>query len=292
VTNASPTETLRIGGVPEHFNIPWRLALAAPLTLGGIPVSWQDCPSGTGQMCRALEAGELDVAILLTEGIVKHIHGGGTARIVGTYTASPLTWGVHVAADGPIRTMAQLQGARYAISRPGSGSNLMAALDAAQRGWPEPDYVPVGDLAGGVRALEAGTADAFMWEKTMSLPFVLDGQWRRVADFAGPWPAFVVAASPSGLQKAEGRLPDLLERVDAECRGARERIAETAETIRDDYRIPAEAVLDWLDETQWDCRATVSATMLDHVAQTLGDAGILARRLPAAEMVAPSTELR
>ena len=291
MTSDEPRDSLRIGGVPEHFNIPWRHALRDPIEIDGLTVSWQDCPSGTGQMCRAMAAGALDVAVLLTEGIVKHIHAGGKARIIGTYTASPLTWGVHVAAEGPIANMESLRGARYAISRPGSGSNLMAALDAAQRGWPEPSYVAVGDLAGGLEALAANEADAFMWEKTMSLPFVIDGKWRRVAEFEGPWPAFVIAATPAAIERAQAALSQLVERVAGECVAARARLGETAESIRDEYRIPPEAVLAWLHETEWDCRLSVSSSMLATVTKILNDARILEHSLEPGALVAPGTEM-
>ncbi len=276
-----------IGGVPEHFNIPWHMVLNGE-PLRDLPVKpvWRDFPGGTGAMCRALASGELDLAVLLTEGIVKHIHGGGAARIVGTYTETPLVWGVHVAADGPIQSMDDLQNGRYAISRVGSGSNLMAALDAAQRGWEAPNYVIVGNLEGGRTALADDSADAFMWEKTMSLPVVIDGEWRRVADFAGPWPAFVIAASESAMTRGLDWLPILLDRVHAACDAADADHAKTSEFIGDSYRIPTNDVLAWLDETTWACRPKASLSMLENVSAILLDAGILEHQMPAAELVA------
>lgn len=276
-----------IGGVPEHFNIPWHMVLNGE-PLEGLPVKpvWRDFPGGTGAMCRALASGGLDLAVLLTEGIVKHIHAGGAARIVGTYTDTPLVWGVHVAKGGEIRSMEDLKDARYAISRFGSGSNLMAALDAAQRGWDEPSYVIVGNLEGGREALADGSADAFMWEKTMSLPVVLDGDWRRVADFAGPWPAFVIAASERALKRGLDWLPGLLEQVHAACAEADADHDATSAFIGDSYRIPTDAVLGWLDETKWACRPTVSETMLAEVSAILLDAGILEHTMPSSELIA------
>jgi len=60
---------LRIGSVPEHFNLPWRLAISSgSLDTDELRTKWTDFPSGTGEMVRALNADEVDIAILLSEG--------------------------------------------------------------------------------------------------------------------------------------------------------------------------------------------------------------------------------
>src|SRR5262245_66047978 len=118
---------IRIGGVPEHFNLPWHLALQArrfaPL---GVDVSWRDYAGGSGAMAKALRDGELDAALLLTEGAVAAVADGVPLEIASLYTDSPLVWGVHVPAASKFRAVGELAGARYAISRMGSGSHLMA----------------------------------------------------------------------------------------------------------------------------------------------------------------------
>lgn len=282
-----PARSVTIGGVPEHFNVPWHMALGdEPAPVAGVQPVWRDYPGGTGEMCSDLASGALDVAVLLTEGIVKHIDGGGAARIIGTYTATPLVWGVHVAADGPVATMEDLRGATYAISRYGSGSHLMAQLDAAQRGWPEPAFEVVGDLAGGRAALSEGRAHAFMWEKTMTLPLVYDGTFRRVADFAGPWPAFTIAASADAVDAGLSWLPPLLAQVRAACLAAEQDRAATVAFIGDSYAIPADDIVAWLDETRWRCEPTVAPSMLDGVVEILADAGILSGRPSAGELIA------
>ena len=52
-------------------------------------------------MTKALRDESIDVAILLTEGIVADLHRGNPSKIVGTYVGTPLTWGVHVPAGSP-----------------------------------------------------------------------------------------------------------------------------------------------------------------------------------------------
>ena len=88
---------LRVGGVPEHFNTPWHTAIAAGrFDQLGLQIEWQDYPGGTGAMASDLRRGELDLAVLLTEGIVTELHHHSHSKILATYVRTPLTWGVHV----------------------------------------------------------------------------------------------------------------------------------------------------------------------------------------------------
>ena len=42
-------KTVRIGGVPEHFNYAWYIALKNnAFKAQGIDLCWVDCPGGTG----------------------------------------------------------------------------------------------------------------------------------------------------------------------------------------------------------------------------------------------------
>ena len=62
--------SIRVGGVPEHFNSPWHQAIASgEFTAAGLDVSWTDYSLGTGAMCKAVASGEIDVAVVLTEGV-------------------------------------------------------------------------------------------------------------------------------------------------------------------------------------------------------------------------------
>jgi hypothetical protein len=50
-----------------------------------------------------LRDGETDIAVILTEGIVKDIVAGNQSKIVQVYVQSPLIWGIHVAANSNIK---------------------------------------------------------------------------------------------------------------------------------------------------------------------------------------------
>ena len=73
--------TIRLGGVPEHFNLPIHLAIEnGAFEKAGIDLQWTTFKGGTGQMTKALREGEVDACILLTEGIIKDIIAGNRLK--------------------------------------------------------------------------------------------------------------------------------------------------------------------------------------------------------------------
>lgn len=109
--------TLTIAGVPEHFNLPWHLSIENnEFEQQNIDLQWTDIPEGTGKLCQMLRNGETDIAVILTEGIVKDIVAGNPSKIVQIYVQSPLIWGIHVAANSPYQTIDDLENKIVAIS--------------------------------------------------------------------------------------------------------------------------------------------------------------------------------
>jgi ABC-type nitrate/sulfonate/bicarbonate transport system substrate-binding protein len=248
------TVPLRIAGVPEHFNLPWRQRawLDATQPWAYEKINYVEAAAGTGAMASALANDEVDIAILLTEGAVLDIARGGRHRIVKVYVDTPLEWGIHVAANGPIRDVADVQGKRYAISRKGSGSHIMAAVHAASESWPTDQlrYVQIDTLKGARQALPAGKADVFFWEKTMTHPCVEAGEFRRVGVFQSPWPSFVVCASKRCLERDGQRVFDLMTDINSLSAGLQSN-ADAAQLISNAYGITADAADKWLAHTTW-----------------------------------------
>nr|MBX2827333.1 ABC transporter substrate-binding protein [Flavobacteriaceae bacterium] len=107
-----------IGGVPEHFNLPWYLTLRnKEYHEEGINLRWKDFYGGTGQMCKALREKEIDMAVILTEGVIRDIINGNACKIVQVFVASPLIWGIHVAKNSNYYKVSDLKGTAAAISR-------------------------------------------------------------------------------------------------------------------------------------------------------------------------------
>lgn len=187
-----------LGGVDEHFNLPIHLAMErGDFEKAGVQVQWKTFAGGTGQMTRALQNGEADVCILLTEGVIAAINAGLQARIVAAFTDSPLIWGVHTASDSRVDQYDDIFDKHYAISRWGSGSHLIAMVDAQTKGKPlrRDQLIVTGNLEGARLSLRTKETEVFYWEKFTTKPYVDRGELRRVGEFLTPWPAWMIAAS-------------------------------------------------------------------------------------------------
>ena len=246
-------KTIKIAGVPEHFNLPWHLCIEnGEFENAGINVEWTDVPEGTGKLCQMLRDGETDVAVILTEGIVKDIAAGNASKIVQVYVQSPLIWGIHVGAASGFKTLADLKNGKVAISRYGSGSHLMAFVNAQNEGWDpsQLQFEVINTLNGAVEALTNGTADYFMWERFMTKPIVDKGIFRRVADCPTPWPSFVIAVRNEVLENnadAIGTVLDIINQTTADFK----EIPSIDRTLAERYGQKTEDIADWLQLTQW-----------------------------------------
>ncbi|VAV86227.1 FIG00930805: hypothetical protein [hydrothermal vent metagenome] len=189
--------TINIGGVPEHFNLAWYLTLkAGAYKKVGINLRWKDYYGGTGQMCNALRNKDIDIAVILTEGIVKDIIAGNPSKIVQVFVKSPLIWGIHVANNASYKTIEDLRGTKAAISRFGSGSHLMSYINAQNNDWDietDLNFEIVKNLEGAIQHLTNGSADYFLWEKFTTKPLVDNHTFRRLGDCPSPWLCFVIA---------------------------------------------------------------------------------------------------
>jgi len=127
--------TIRLGGVPEHFNLPIHLAKEkGSFEERGIDLQWTTFKGGTGQMTKALRNDEVDACILLTEGVITDIIRGNAAKLISIYVKTPLCWGIHTGANNTLDNYTDIFSKTYGISRFGSGSHLMAIVDANSKG--------------------------------------------------------------------------------------------------------------------------------------------------------------
>ena len=203
-------------------------------------------------MTSGLEEKQLDIAIVLAEGGIASVLKGNPCSVVKTYIESPLIWGIHVAAKSEIDSIEQIQGKRYAISRFGSGSHLMAIVDAAERQWETDDlkFEKIGNLDGARKALADGDADIFFWERFTTAPFVDSGEFRRVGERRTLWPAFVILVRDEILNQRASDIKKLLEIVNESAKGLMGS-PEACELISQRYKLKLNQVEEWFAQTQW-----------------------------------------
>jgi len=278
--------TVRVGGVPEHFNSPWHIAIeTGAFARAGLDVQWTTIDTGTGTMCKALAAGEIDIAVALTEGVVADIAKGGNHRILGVYIDAPLIWGVHVASSSRFNSVESLKNGNFGISRYGSGSHLMACVQAECRGWnPATDlsFTVVGNLDGARASMAKGEADAFMWEKFTTKPHVDSGEWRMAGAFETPWPCFVASASndfmSSRSEACATMMKVLAEVADAFMAGGAKSVKYAAER----YGLQTSDAQEWFDGCKWHARPSIKNEVLVKVMASLKSAGVLTQEEAAA----------
>ena len=286
--------TFKIGGVPEHFILPWHEAMEQGLFREqGLDINWQDYPGGTGAMAKDLRNGDLDLAVLLTEGMVADIVMGNPSKIISVYVASPLIWGIHVPAHSNLQAVSELEDKRYAISRMGSGSHLMAFVNAQQQGWDpnKMELVLVGDINGAREAFRNKEADVFMWEKFMTKPLVDSGQFRRVGECPTPWPCFVIAARQEIIKNHTPELQKLLA-VIHQANQAFMQNPQAPQLVAEKFNLQPEDAATWFKATKWATGATVPLDMVETVIDTLHSLDLIPEKPEAAKLVANLTGIQ
>ncbi|GGC85504.1 ABC transporter substrate-binding protein [Flavobacterium lutivivi] len=279
-------KTVKIAGVPEHFNLPWHLCIEnGEFEAVGIDLQWTDVPEGTGKMCQMLRDGETDIAVILSEGIVKDINAGNPSKIVQVYVESPLIWGIHVAANSNFKILSDLENKKVAISRLGSGSQLMAYVNANNQGWntEKLQFEIVNTIDGAVESLTKGESDYFMWERFMTKPLVDKGVFRKIADCPTPWPCFVIAVRNEFLEKNEGSIELILEIINNTTQEFKE-IPSIDRTLASKYHQKIEDIREWLRLTKWS-QKPLEEKMLNKIQNQLFELKIIDKKGTFAELV-------
>lgn len=280
------SKTIKIAGVPEHFNLPWQMCIEdGEFDAVGIDLEWTDVPEGTGKMCQMLRDGETDIAVILTEGIIKDIAAGNPAKIVQVYVQSPLIWGIHVDAKSNYKELADLKDKKPAISRLGSGSHLMSIVNAKNQNWDSStlQFEIVNTIDGAVESLSSGKADYFMWERFMTKPLVDNGTFRRIADCPTPWPCFVIAVRNEVLKKHPNTIAQILEIINITTEEFKI-IPSIDRTLASKYNQKLEDIQEWLSLTHWS-QKNLDEKMLNKIQNQLFDLNIIDKKGTFAEMV-------
>lgn len=279
--------TIRLGGVPEHFNLPIHLAIEnGDFESRGINLEWTTFRGGTGQMTKALRDGEIDACILLTEGIVTDIIRGNPSKIISLYIKTPLTWGIHTGVKNPLDRHQDIFDKKYGISRFGSGSHLMAIVNANSEGHQlkEEQFEVIKNLDGALESLTALSTDVFYWEKYTTKPYVDKGILKRVGEYKTPWPCFVIAAREEILEKHPEPIIRMLRTIHDKCDMFMQ--DETAiQQVSERFEQKMKDVERWYHSTEWAIHGWVSDKMLKGVIYNLRLANIIEGHQAVPELV-------
>lgn len=278
---------LKIGGVPEHFNYPWYLTLKnKEYQAHDINLRWEDFPGGTGDMCKALRSGDVDIAIILTEGIIKDITDGNPSKILQTYVETPLIWGIHVSANSNFNEIADLEDKRIAISRFGSGSHLMAIVNAYNQGWDldQLEFVIVKNLEGGIQAIQNNTADYFLWEHFTTKPYVDQGIFKRVGDCPTPWPCFVIAVRNETLENHPEKIKSILDVINKQNMNFKG-IDDIDQVLSKRYKQQVEDIQKWLSLTEWNHGKPITAQFISELQNKLMTFNVINTKKNAKEFI-------
>lgn len=282
---------IRCSGVPEHFNLPWKLLIEGKeLQQEGLYLEWIDNPEGTGSLCQEIKAGNIDIAVLLLEGAIKNIHEGLPATIFSTYVESPLTWGVHTTSKSPL-TKETLSNPSFAISRPTSGSHLMAYLYARNNALEikKDSFEIVNNLEGAKVALPKNKNQLFLWEKYTTKPLVDSGIFNRIDVCPTPWPAFVIVVKNDVLEKSRKIIEAIVSNVLMQAQLIKKR-ADASLLISNRYGIEQEDAAQWLKEVKWAKTIYNDHETINIVTEMLLELGILDKTPIKSNLVSTSQE--
>jgi hypothetical protein len=277
---SSTIKTLRITGVPEHFNYPLRLlARRQPLLKAGIQLLWKEESRGSGQLLQDLKNGDTELALLLTESFLKDCSIGGQNKMLGYHVLSPLIWGIHESARSS-RFLPENKKKNFFVSRMGSGSHLMAQVLAAREGWPVDSltFQIIDNLDGAIATYARGEEGYFLWEKYTTSPAVAQGALVRSGEIPSPWPCFVWVASPKALESWGENL--LLVRNEVyEISKALVKQPDLVERLAQEYQLSPGLVNEWLAQTTWCTQATISPDSTAEVIEQVRNLGIIEKPL-------------
>jgi hypothetical protein len=124
----SKMKTIKIVGVPEHFNLPWHLSIEKAILKPIILIYNGLIFRRDWKMCQMLRDGETDIAVILTEGIVKISLPEITAN--WQVYVQPFNLGNLIAAGSKYKTLSDLENTKVAIS-----FRFWFSIDGVRKCW-------------------------------------------------------------------------------------------------------------------------------------------------------------
>jgi len=268
---------LIIAGVNEHFNYPFKKAIEEKIFVKhDFLLKWNDIAGGTGEMIQLLRSRKINMAVLLTEGIISELQKDNHSKLLQFHVLSPLKWGIHVSKNSGIKKEDEVFRKRFAVSRLGSGSHLMAIVHAHKyrKDSSLMDFVIVNSLEGGLQALKEDKADVFLWEKFTTEPFLEKYGLIRIGEVPTPWPPFVLAATNPTIHDFPAEVKIVCEEIakmNSQCASS----PATVKEIAGKFELSENQTALWFSETQWNSQHGIKNAFLQNVLDDLQRFGVL-----------------
>jgi ABC-type nitrate/sulfonate/bicarbonate transport system substrate-binding protein len=276
---------------PEHFSTPLEFAKQHY----GLTAQLLPYPSGTGHMVTALQAGDIDIGVGLTEGWIAALGKAQAAqsdagfKLVGTYVETPLCWAISTGSSrSDINSVTDLKGSTVGVSRIGSGSYVMSYVLADQNGWLEKDSKPFKvEALDTFKNLRAGvndkTADFFMWEHFTSKKYYDNGEIKRVGEIYTPWSSWKIVASDKADKE---QVQDVLSKINQGVKHFEENQEEAVKYIYKNLDYSEEDAREWLKTVKFakDVKG-VDGAVVEKTIGILKKAGVLGDGVDPKSMV-------
>jgi len=276
--NEKEYPVLRVAGVPEHFNEPWKIALEENLFKEqGIEIEWHSVKEGTGAMINKLKSNEVDVIVALTEGLINDIANGSDIRLIGTYVESPLLWAISTGINSIYNSIEDLKGEKFGISRYQSGSHLMSCVLASQYGWKQSDieFIINHNFDTLRKSVNDNTTAAFMWEYFMQKPFYDKGEIRRIGEIITPWPCFMIASTKDIISQRLNDLQNMIIALQKSCFIFRTNSINSIKRISTNFHLTEEDAQAWFDKVNITGSNSVAESTIETTLDALKTANIL-----------------
>lgn len=221
-------------------------------------------------MITSLEAGKVEAAIVLTDCAVAAASRGANVRLVAPVVTSPLVWGI----ISNNEKTPSLDGT-WAISRKGSGSEVMLRVWAKQQGVTNVKVKVCGKFENMCEAVEKGEAVGFIWERstTRGLLRNRNSKLKIVGEVVTPWPAFCAVATADSvlLRDIRGVVRKFVEAA-KEWRENKETIGK----IVTKYGMTENEASEWLNHVRFaGVKDDFDDKVLEQVRASLVDAGVI-----------------
>jgi cyclopropane fatty-acyl-phospholipid synthase-like methyltransferase/ABC-type nitrate/sulfonate/bicarbonate transport system substrate-binding protein len=269
---------LRVAGVPEHFNEPWKICFEENLFLKqGINIEWHSVKEGTGAMINKLKSNEVDIIVALTEGLINDIANGSDIRLIGTYVQSPLVWSVSTGKNSIFNSIEDLKGEKFGISRYQSGSHLMSCVLASQYGWKQSDiqFVINHNFDNLRKSVNDNTTAAFMWEYFMQKPFYDKGEIRQIGQIITPWPCFMIATTKDIISQHLNHIEKMFIALQNACLIFRTNSINSIERISKNFHLTEKDAQAWFDKVNIIATNDIAESTIETTIDALKTANII-----------------